>query len=108
MLGELGIEANDRRLIEVWNKIDRLDAPGRARVLNLAERQAAENRPVPVSALSGEGLDRLIATIEGRLGESRLTIAEVLSKDMNEAGRLAVTVRADPDQVARVKAKFPT
>jgi GTP-binding protein HflX len=126
VLGELGIEATDRRLIEVWNKIDRLDAPGRARVLNLAERQAAENRPVPVSALSGEGLDRLIATIEGRLGESRLTIdlsldpadgaglswlyrhAEVLSKDMNEAGRLAVTERADPDQVARVKAKFPT
>jgi GTPase len=126
VLGELGIEATDRRLIEVWNKIDRLDAPGRARVLNLAERQAAENRPVPVSAVSGEGLDRLIATIEGRLGESRLTIdlsldpadgaglswlhrhAEVLSKDMNEAGRLAVTVRADPDQVARVKAKFPT
>jgi len=74
VLGELGIEATDRRLIEVWNKIDRLDAPGRARVLNLAERQAAENRPVPVSAISGEGLDHLIATIEGRLGESRLTI----------------------------------
>jgi GTP-binding protein HflX len=124
VLGELGIEATDRRLIEVWNKIDRLDGDGRARLLNLAERQPVENRPVPVSALSGEGLDRLIASIEARLGESRLTIelsldpadgaglswlyrhSEVLSKGMRDDGRLGVTVRADADQVARVKGKF--
>jgi GTP-binding protein HflX len=124
VLGELGIEASDRRLIEVWNKIDRLDANGRARILNLAERQPADRAPVIVSALSGEGLDRLIPTIEARLGESRQTIelsidptdgaglswlyrhSEVLTKGMNEEGRLAVTVRADPDQAARVKAKF--
>jgi GTP-binding protein HflX len=123
-LGELGIEATDRRIIEVWNKIDRLDAEGRDRVLNLAERQPAERRPVVVSALSGEGLDRLIGAIEGRLAESRLTLdislepsdgaglswlyrhAEVLSKDMDEHGKLAVTVRADPEQAARVRAKF--
>ena len=89
-----------------------------------SERQPPENRPVPVSALSGEGLDRLIGAIETRLGESRLTIdllldpadgagmswlyrhSEVLSKELNDDGRMAVTVRADPDQVARVKAKF--
>jgi GTP-binding protein HflX len=124
VLGELGIEATDRRLIEVWNKIDRLDTEGRARILNLAERQPAESRPVPVSALSGEGLDRLIAAIEARLGESRLTIelaldpsdgaglswlyrhSEVLSKGMNEDGRLAVTVRADPKNADMVRRKF--
>ena len=32
VLGELGIEASDARLIEVWNKIDRLDADARARL----------------------------------------------------------------------------
>lgn len=124
VLGELGIEATDRRLIEVWNKIDRLDAEGRERVLNLAERQPAENRPVAVSALSGEGIDRLIPVIEARLGENRLTIelsldpadgaglswlyrnSEVLARDMNDDGRLAVTVRADPDKAAQVRAKF--
>jgi GTP-binding protein HflX len=124
VLGELGIEATDRRLIEVWNKIDRLDAPGRARILNLAERQPAENRPVPVSALSGEGLDRLIPAIETRLGESRLTMdlsldpadgaglswlyrhSEVLSKGMSDDGRLAVTVRADPKNADMVRRKF--
>lgn len=124
VLGELGIEATDRRLIEVWNKIDLLDTEGRARLMNLVERQPADNRPVPVSALSGEGLDRLITAIEARLGESRLTIelsldpadgaglswlyrnSEVLAREMDEDGRLAVTVRADADKAAQVRAKF--
>jgi GTP-binding protein HflX len=124
VLGELGIEATDSRLIEVWNKIDRLDADGRARLLNLAERQPADRRPVPVSALSGEGIDQLVAAIEARLGESRVTLqvaldpgdgaglswlyrhSEVLSKDMRDDGRLAVTVRADPKNAEFVRRKF--
>ncbi|MDO8874553.1 MAG: GTPase HflX [Pseudolabrys sp.] len=126
VLSELGIEPADPRIIEVWNKIDRLDAEGRERILNLVERQPAERRPVAVSALSGEGLDGLIAAVESRLAETKLTIdlsldpsdgaglswlyrhAEVLSKEMDEGGKLAVTVRADPEQAARVRAKFPT
>ena len=124
VLGELGIEASDRRLVEVWNKIDKLDANGRARLTNLAERQPAEHRPLLVSALSGEGLDTLLAAIEDRLGESRQTLAlkldpadgaglswlyrhaEVLSKAMDEEGHLAVTVRADAQGAERVRAKF--
>jgi GTP-binding protein HflX len=126
VLSELGIEPNDGRIIEVWNKIDRIDAEGRERILNLVERAPAERRPVAVSALSGEGLDALISAIEARLAQSRLTLdlsldpsdgaglswlyrhAEVLSKAMDQDGRLAVTVRADPDQAARVRAKFPS
>jgi GTP-binding protein HflX len=124
VLGELGIAATDRRLIEVWNKIDCLDAQARARVLNLADRQPDERRPVTVSALTGEGTDRLVAAIEVRLGESRQTIevsidpadgaglswlyrhSEVLTRDMASDGRLSVTVRADADNAARVRAKF--
>ena len=124
VLGELGIEATDKRLIEVWNKIDRLDANARERLANLVERQPIERRPVLASALSGEGLDRLIAAIEARLGESRQTLqvsidpadgaglswlyrhSEVLSKDMRDDGRLAVIVRADADKAAQVRAKF--
>lgn len=124
VLGELGIEASDKRLIEVWNKIDRLDAPARAQLQNFADRQDVARRPVLVSAVTGEGLGDLTAAIESRLGESRQTLqlsldpadgaalswlyrhAEVLSKDMAEDGRLAVTVRADADKAARVRAKF--
>jgi GTP-binding protein HflX len=125
VLGELGIAADDPRLIEVWNKIDCLAADERARLANLAQRQAAERRrPVLVSALSGEGLERLTAAIEARLAETRQTLAvsldpadgaglswlyrhaEVLSQGLDDDGRLAVTVRADADKAARVKAKF--
>src|SRR5476649_2226847 len=124
VLGELGIEATDPRLVEVWNKIDRLDAEARARLFNLAERQPEPRQPIPVSALGGEGVERLIAAIETRLAESRQTIAlsldpsdvaglswlyrhsEVLSRTMDDDGRLAVTVRADAEKAARVRAKF--
>jgi GTPase len=124
VLDELGIAATDRRLIEVWNKIDCLDVEARARVLNLAERRPADRRPVVVSALTGEGTNHLLAAIETRLGESRQTIevsvdpadgaglswlyrhSEVLARDLGSDGRLAVTVRADADNAARVRAKF--
>ncbi len=124
VLGELGIAAADRRLIEVWNKIDCLDTEARARVLNLMERRSADRRPVAVSALTGEGTSGLLAAIEAHLGESRQTIevsvdpadgaglswlyrhSEVLAKDVHDDGRLTVTVRADADNAARVRAKF--
>jgi GTP-binding protein HflX len=125
ILGELGIDAGrDHRLIEVWNKIDRLGADDRAALRNIAERQPMERRAVPVSALTGEGIEALGAAIETRLAENRQTInialdpadgaglswlyrhAEVLAKDMRADGRLGVTVRADADKAAQVRAKF--
>jgi GTP-binding protein HflX len=124
VLNELDIAATDSRVIEVWNKLDQLDSAGLERVLNLAGRQNLERRPLPVSALTGEGIDRLIDAIEVRLSENRFTLevsidpadgaglswlyrhSEVLLKDLRDDGRLAVTVRADPDNAARVRAKF--
>jgi len=124
VLEELGIAQNDTRMIEVWNKVDRLDEEGRARLANLAERQPAERHPIIVSAVTGEGIDRLTDAIEARLGEGRQTLsvsldpsdgaglswlyrhAEVLSKDMGDDGRLAVTVRADPKNAEIVRRKY--
>ena len=90
VLGELGIEASDRRLVEVWNKIDRLDAEARARLANLAERQPADGRPVLVSAVSGEGIDALTRAIETRLGEGRLTLS--LSLDPSDGAGLELAL----------------
>ena len=124
VLEELGIAQNDTRMIEVWNKVDRLDEEGRARLANLAERQPAERHPIIVSAVTGEGIDRLTDAIEARLGEGRQTLsvsldpsdgaglswlyrhAEVLSKDMGDDGRLAVTVRVDPKNAEIVRRKY--
>ncbi len=130
ILRQLGIDPqndkNDKRaLIEVWNKLDRLDAETRARLQNVIERRPAEQRPVLVSAITGEGIDALGDAIEARLGASRVLIeleldpgdgagvswlhrhTEVIHKTMDEeSGRIAMTVRAAADQANAVRAKF--
>jgi GTP-binding protein HflX len=126
-LNALGIDPDkEHRLIEVWNKIDRLDAHGRARLKNLAERRAAGQQPVLVSALSGQGTDELVKAIETRLGHRRVVLdlvvdpadgagmswlhrhTEVMEKSLGEDGKMAMTVRVDPTRTEAVKAKFPT
>jgi GTP-binding protein HflX len=125
VLGALGIDPNEEaRLIEVWNKIDRVDADGRAQLDNLAERQPAEKRPVLVSAITGEGADRLVKAIETRIGLKRLVLelvvdpadgagmswlhrnTEVMEKSLGEDGNMAITVRVDPAKAGAVRAKF--
>jgi len=129
ILRQLGIDPHDANdwhtLIEVWNKIDRLDAPARARLQNLADRRQAESRPVLVSAITGQGLDTLAAAIEARLAEGRTVIAleldaadgagvswlhrhtEVISKTVDEqTGRVSMTVRTDPARANEVRERF--
>jgi GTP-binding protein HflX len=124
VLRDLGIEPADPRIIEVWNKIDRIDAAERARLENLATRHKDGACPVLVSAITGEGTDTLIAAVEARLAVARLTLevaveaadgagmswlhrhAEVLARSADPDGRLHVTIRVDPDQAGRVRAKF--
>jgi len=125
VLAELGIQPDDRRVVEVWNKIDRMDADARARIFNFAGRQPPDRQPLPVSALSGEGIEHLLTAIERRLGEKRQTLqlsidpadgaglswlyrhSEVLSREMSEDGRLALSVRADQKNAELVKYKYP-
>jgi GTP-binding protein HflX len=125
ILTGLGIEPDDPRLLEVWNKIDRLDSNQRVRILNFAERQQHRRYPLLVSALSGEGVDKLLAAIEARLGEARQTLqlsldpsdgvglswlyrhSEVLSRQIRDDGRLELSVRADAKNAEMVKHKYP-
>jgi len=124
VLRELGIAPEDDRLVEVWNKIDRVDAVERERLDNLARRQSAERRPAVVSAATGEGTDALIDTIEAQLAHRRIVLdldldpgdgagaswlyrnAEVLERTLTEDGRLAMTVRVDPAKADLVRSKF--
>ena len=125
VLAQLGIASRDgARLIEIWNKVDQLGREVSARIHNLAARRPAECRPILVSALSGEGIDRLLAEIEGRLAVRRetldleLTVAdgaglswlhrhtEVMEKRLGTEDHLLVTVRADPANAEKVRAKF--
>jgi len=130
ILRQLGIDPHKAAeqkpvLIEVWNKIDRLDADERARVENLAERRPADERPTLVSAITGEGIDALGAAIEARLAVGRVVIelvldaadgagaswlhrhTEVIRKTVDqESGRVAMTVRAEPGKANAVRERF--
>ena len=79
VLKQLSIAPHDgARLVEVWNKIDRLDRDAGISLRNRAERKPAERHPVLVSALSGEGMDRLATEIEARLAARRVTLDLVI------------------------------
>jgi GTPase len=129
ILLQLGIGPQDgasegRAIIEVWNKIDRLDAAARDRLKNLAERRPPARPAVPVSAITGEGIDALRAIIEERLAAGRILIeleldaadgaglswlhrhTEVIRKSVDDNGRIAMTVRADAGRAEAVRARF--
>jgi GTPase len=130
ILRQLGIDPDSKShnkpvLIEVWNKIDRLDGEARARLRNLAERRPPDERPALVSAVTGEGLDALGTAIEARVAAGRVLIevsvdgadgagvswlhrhTEVIRKAIDEvSGRVAMTVRADPGRAGEVQERF--
>ena len=67
---EIDAEAEPDRVLEVWNKADLLDQVARERAQNEAPRYGASL----VSAVSGFGLDALLAEIERRLNRRRQTV----------------------------------
>ena len=100
-------------------------AEERARLKNIAERRPADERPVLVSAITGQGIDDLNAAIEARLAAGRVLIeleldpadgaglswlyrhTEVIHKSVDEkSGRTALTVRAAPDRADEVRTRF--
>jgi GTPase len=126
ILTSLGINPNDRRkLIEVWNKADQLSEGARERLANIATGKPPEERPVLVSALTGEGMDVLRDAIGQRMAEGRMVFAlvvpaedgegmswlhsqgEVLSKEAAEDGTLHITVRVPSVRTGLLLRRFP-
>jgi GTPase len=125
VLHQLGIAtgAGDR-IIEVWNKIDRLDADERPRLANAAARHPHHHRALLVSAATGEGVDQLVAAIEERLAADKVGLrvtldaadgaamswlyrhTEVLSREADDEAHVAMTVRAEQTQRALVMRRF--
>ncbi len=121
ILGELGVAVGAERVIEVWNKLDKLDPEQRAAML---EGGAAANQPLAVSALTGEGIERLLEAIESRLAQGRSLVdielegadgqglhwlyenTEVMGRQTSDDGRIQLKVRVAPDKLARVTRRF--
>ncbi|OCW58183.1 GTPase HflX [Hoeflea olei] len=77
ILKSLGIaEGDGRKLVEVWNKIDLLDE-GAADDLKL--KAGKSDTAIAVSAVTGEGVDALLALIEARISGELTTRTVTLS-----------------------------
>ena len=68
VLQRLGVDMETRRVIEVWNKADRLDPEARETLASDALR--ARPTAVLVSAATGEGCEALLARISGLIDEA--------------------------------------
>jgi GTPase len=124
VLAGLGIEDLPGRVLEVWNKIDLLDAEKRMALRNAARRLPTERRPTAISALSGEGIAELLTRLETRLGAGRVVFdlhldpgdgrgrnwlyehTEVLRRGEGADGSLNLTVSAPPALAEKVRQRF--
>ena len=81
VLSDLGIDAAaaEAPILEVWNKADRLDASARTEAERAMAR--ADRPPVLISALTGEGIDAMLAAIDARFGSKD----EILSLEIPPA-----------------------
>jgi len=120
VLADLGIDtlAADAPILEVWNKIDLLSPVTRDEALSAAHW--AERPPVLVSAVTGEGIDALLAEIDRRLGRGDAVLelvipadggrlinwlyeeAEVLDRESLESGEVRTRVRVAAEKKERL------
>jgi len=74
ILNSLGVgEIEPRRMLEVWNKVDMLDAEA----ADSLRARAASGEAIVVSALKGEGVDTLLSAVEERIS-GKLTTRTIL------------------------------
>ena len=85
ILKDLDVDTDDPdHVIEVWNKIDRLDESARVHLTQTATSQSQGPSIHMVSALSGEGVEQLLAEIEHRIaGKAEVLELDVPSDSMN-------------------------
>jgi len=117
-------EGKTRRILEVWNKIDLLEAETRETVVGQAERLAREGTAVAVSAWTGEGIEALRDTIASLIDddpETQLTVephrgdllawlyanGRVTGRETDDDGRVHLTVRLHPAALGRLERLYP-
>ncbi|MCA3718403.1 MAG: GTPase HflX [Brevundimonas sp.] len=114
-------EGKDRRILEVWNKIDLLDPEAREAIEGQAAR--ANIGAVAVSAWTGEGIEPLRSAIADRIDDdpgTELTLepsqgealawlyehGRVTGRETDGEGRMRLTVRLDPQAMGRFEQRF--
>jgi GTP-binding protein HflX len=117
------LEGKTRRVLEVWNKIDLLDAEAREAVTGHADRLAREGKAAAVSAWTGEGIEALrqaVAdlidddpemelTLDPAQGEALAWLYEngrITARATDAEGRTHLTVRLHPAALGRWERTF--
>jgi GTP-binding protein HflX len=127
VLRELDItQDNHRPILEVWNKIDLVTEQDRERLTNTARRAMIDDAgvPVPVSAVTGEGLDLLMEKVgrllfgreqaidvsvdpaDGALVHWLHSMGTVTNSNIDEEGRLQLTLRLAADRAEQVRRRL--
>ena len=112
-------------MIEVWNKIDLVGPSVREGLDAERQRLSGEMIAVPVSAVTGEGIDTLLAEIEGVIDAGRARLrARLSSKDgalrawlhantqvehesFDDVGNAELHINVSRDEFGRLAGKFP-
>jgi GTP-binding protein HflX len=122
VLSRLGVEVDERRLIEVWNKIDLV--PQEARDLLVGDARRAHPPAVPVSSVTGEGCEALLATIAELVDEAApveihapagdgAAVAwlyrhgRVIEREAEDDGGVRLAVRLSPQAMGQFEQLFP-
>ena len=121
---DVNLQSADQRILEVWNKVDRLSTVTRQEAITAARFN--DQSPVCVSALTGEGIDELLQSVDERLGvdDTYLTLllpphegqllawlhenAEVLDRSVDEHGETRINVRIAAENRGRLLAQLQT
>ncbi|MBU2582065.1 MAG: GTPase HflX [Alphaproteobacteria bacterium] len=93
---DIDIKTPEHAMLEVWNKIDRLSPVTHQEALSASRFD--ERHPVCVSALTGEGIDELLAAIDERLGVDDTYLSLVLPPD---EGRLLAWLHENAEVIER-------
>jgi GTPase len=120
ILNDLGIDEaeGERRILEVWNKIDRLEPEAHDAMV---QKSSGMKNVIAVSAISGEGVDRLMDEISRRLSgvmtETTVTLpvdklallpwlydhAIVDSREDNDDGSVTLELRLSETEAAELE-----
>lgn len=123
VLDRLGVNIEERRLIEVWNKADMVDEERRAELVGDA-RRAHHPSAVLVSAVTGEGCDELLALVASLVDEAapvevHMPVGEgaaiawlyrhgrVLERETEADGGERFAVRLSPQALGQFEQLFP-
>jgi GTP-binding protein HflX len=123
VLEQLGVDMDERRILEVWNKLDLLDEAARADVLGDARR--AHPPAIPVSAVTGEGTADLLQAVAGLVDEAPpvdvyapvgegAAIAwlyrhgRVLERHDGKDGSVRLAVSLSPQALGQFEQQFPS